>query len=58
VPTSTRSAMIFGTATPGYWATLLRDRGADVVATDPAADGEKPYHAACPLWTNVEPVDG
>jgi hypothetical protein len=42
----------------GYWAALLRDRGADVVATDPAAGGGNPYHAVGPLWTDVEPVDG
>jgi hypothetical protein len=42
----------------GYWAALLRGRGADVVATDPAAGGANAYHAAGPLWTDVEPVDG
>ena len=42
----------------GYWAGLLRDRGADVVATDPAAGGGTAYHPAGPLWTDVEPVDG
>jgi hypothetical protein len=33
----------------GYWAALLRELGADVVATDPAAGG--------PLWTDVAAVD-
>ena len=42
----------------GYWAGLLRDRGADVVATDPAVGGGTAYHPAGPLWTDVEPVDG
>jgi hypothetical protein len=42
----------------GYWAALLRDRGADVVATDPAAGGGNAYHPTSPLWTDVEPADG
>jgi hypothetical protein len=41
----------------GYWAALLRERGADVVATDPAAGGPNPYHEG-PLWTEVWPLTG
>ena len=41
----------------GYWAALLRELGADVVATDPAA-GANPYHPDGRLWTDVELVDG
>ena len=42
----------------GYWAALLRERGADVVASEPATHGGNAYHTAGPLWTDVEPVDG
>jgi hypothetical protein len=42
----------------GYWAALLRDSGADVVATDPAAGRANPYHADGPLWTEVSRLDG
>ena len=51
-------AVVEAGAGTGYWAALLRDRGVDVVATDPAAWSGNAYHPAGPLWTDVEPVDG
>jgi hypothetical protein len=51
-------AVVEAGAGTGYWAALLRDRRADVVATDPAAGGGNAYHPAGPLWTDVDPVDG
>lgn len=39
----------------GYWASLLRARGVDVLATDVAPPGEgNAYHHAGPAWTRVE----
>jgi len=45
----------------GYWAALLRARGADVVASDPLPAGTvaSEYHRdPVAAWTQVEPLDG
>ena len=39
----------------GYWAMELDQAGADIVATDPGADG---YFPNSPRWSRVERVDG
>ena len=39
----------------GYWASLLRQMGVDIVALDsqPTAQGNNEYHGACGAWCNV-----
>ena len=39
----------------GYWASLLRQMGVDIVALDsqPTAQGQNEYHGACRAWCNV-----